>query len=161
MPLLWAAALRPGWMEDAGAQRSARSRLASSCGRATKAAVLDPALSPGSEHFRRPSCWDSSVGFSCSSSWPDSGGFWCICCGRTAGFLVRLEAVEATLAEGPRTLGPSERHPRPTSGGTTSRLRGPTVQPLLTPRRPSPWKPCALSGQAADDALHRPRLRPP
>jgi transposase len=52
----------------------------------TKAAVPDPALSPGSERFRRPSCWLSLVGFSCSRSWPDSGGFWCICCGRTGGF---------------------------------------------------------------------------
>jgi hypothetical protein len=74
--------------------------------------------------------------------------------------LVRLEAVEATLAEGGSVVGPSQNGtPFNQAEGLPVGSAAPEFT-LWALRRDSHPRSPALFGQAADDALHRPRLRP-
>jgi hypothetical protein len=81
--------------------------LAKFCGRVTM--EPDPARSPGSESSRWPSCWASSAGFSCSPSWPGSGGSWCTS-GRMGGFWYALRLWREPLPGLPQAV--ARRHPK-------------------------------------------------
>ena len=101
VPLLRTAALLPGRMEDPGPQRGPRQpSRASSCGQATRAAMPDPALSPGSGRFRRPSFWALLGGVLVLSLLAGQWWFLLHLLRQNGRLLVRLEALEASLATG-------------------------------------------------------------